>query len=383
MKCTELFETIDSLFDKYLDVLDDLCRIESPTADKARVDAVGEYVMNIARAHGWKIEVHEEKISGNAIAITMNPDAKGAPFALSAHMDTVHPVGLFGPDPVRRDETNMYGPGTLDCKAGIAQSLLTMEALEKCGFRERPVILLLQSDEEVGSRTSEKRTVKFMCDAAKDAVAFINLEGSSPGYACLTRKGIVYFTFNVKGIAAHASKCAKEGASAIAEAAYKILELEKLKDNDGITCNCGTISGGTVPNTVPAECTFCVNIRYVNQEQLDWVTEYVHKVADTNYIPGCTTTVKQTGMRVAMELVERNVALLERSNEIFRECGLSELKLGKGVGGSDAADVTSYGIPCMDSLSASGGGIHAVGEYINIESLRDATRRTAALVYCI
>jgi len=383
MKCEKIFNVIDSLFDKYLDMLEEICRIESPTSDKERVDAVGEYVMRFARSHGWKIEVHEEKISGNAIAITMNPDAKGAPFALSAHMDTVHPVGLFGNNPVRRDEVNIYGPGVLDCKAGIIQSLLSMEALEICGFKDRPVILILQSDEEVGSRTSNKRTVRFMCEKAKGAVAFLNLEGSSRGYACLKRKGIVYFTFTVKGIPAHASKCATEGASAIAEAAHKIIELEKLKDDDGLTCNCGTISGGTVPNTVPAECTFCANIRFVNRDQLKWVTEYVQKIADTCYIPGCTTSVEQTGMRVAMELVDRNIALLERSNEIFRECGLSELKLGKGNGGSDAAYVTEFGIPCMDSLSACGGGAHSVTEYADIESLRDAAKRSAALISCI
>ena len=143
------------------------------------------------------------------------------------------------------------------------------------------------------------------------------------------------------------------------------------------------LTGGTVPNTVPAECTFCANIRFVNQEQLDWVTEHVKKIAETVYVPGCTTSVKETGMRVAMELVDRNIALLERSNEIFRENGLSELKLGKGNGGSDAAYVTAYGIPCMDSLSAHGGGVHSITEYANIESLRDAAKRTAALVYCI
>ena len=383
MKCKELFARIDELFERYVEIWEEICKIESPTDNKACVDAVGEYVVNIAKEHGWKIEIHEEKISGNAIAITMNPNKALAPIVFSAHMDTVHPIGLFGKEPVRRDEKIIYGPGVLDCKAGIVQSLLAMHALQSIGFNKRPVMLLLQSDEEVGSRTSEKRTVKFMCDKAKNAVAFINLEGSSEGYAILERKGIIYYTFNVRGIEAHAAKCATSGANAIAEAAYKILELEKIKDEWGVTCNCGTIKGGSVPNTVAGECSFCVNIRYANSRELEWIENRVRKIAETVYVPGCTTQLVKLGFRVAMEHSEKNFALLDKMNEIFVSNGLSALKAGKGTGGSDAADVTAAGIPCVDSLSATGGEVHSAGEFANIESLREQTRRIAAVAYCI
>ena len=43
------------------------------------------------------------------------------------------------------------------------------------------------------------------------------------------------------GIAGHSSTCYEKSASAILEAAHKIIELEKMKENDGITCNCGVI----------------------------------------------------------------------------------------------------------------------------------------------
>ena len=31
----------------------------------------------------------------------------------------------------------------------------------------------------------------------------------------------------------------------IADAAHRILEIERFKDDSGVTCNCGLISGGT------------------------------------------------------------------------------------------------------------------------------------------
>lgn len=383
MKCKYLFEKIDELYDDYVEVWENICRIESPTAYKVGVDEVGKFVIAIAQEHGWNVEIHEEKISGNAIAITMNPEALAEPVVFSAHMDTVHPVGSFGNEVVRRDENYIYGPGVLDCKGGIVQSLLAMHALEAAGFKERPIILLLQSDEEVGSRTSQKRTVRFMCEKAKNAVAFLNLEGSSEGYAILSRKGIVYYTFKIKGIEAHSSLCATRGANAIEEAAHKIIEIAKIKDAEGVTCNCGVISGGSVPNTVPGECSFSVNIRYVNSEQLEWVTKEMQRIADTVYVPGCSTTLLKTGERVAMELKDKNVELLDKINKIFAESGLSTLKAGKANGGSDAADVTHFGIPCIDSLGVTGGDIHSPGEFGTLKSLNEYAKRIASIAYCI
>ncbi len=383
MSASLIFDLIDKKFDKYVALWEEICRIESPSADKEGVDRVGDFVVEIAKKHGWQVEIHEERVSGNAIAITMNQGAIGAPFAISAHMDTVHPVGSFGENPVRREGNFIYGPGVIDCKAGIVQGLLVMDTLEEMGFSSRPVIFLLQSDEEVGSRTSEKRTVKFMCEKAKDAVAFINLEGSSEGYACVRRRGIAYFDFRVKGVSAHASRAASYGASAILEAAKKIEAIEKYKDEDGISFNVGLIKGGTVPNAVPAECAFTVDARFKSAEELEKIKLIMQQMAEKSYNPMCKTELEIKGTRLAMELNERNLALLDTANRIFRENGFSELKAGKGNGGSDAADITAYGIPCLDSLSATGGAVHSLGEFGNIESLREAANRLAVLIYCI
>ena len=74
---------------------------------------------------------------------------------------------------------------------------------------------------------------------------FLNLERNNPGAACLGRKGIVTFSFVVKGKAVHSSNCAEAGANAIVDAAYKMIELDKIKDKDGITCNCAMLGVGT------------------------------------------------------------------------------------------------------------------------------------------
>ena len=372
----KLFEVIDHLYETYLDVWEDVCNIESPTVYKAGVDAVGQYFIRMAEERGWQVDIGRQEVAGDTVCITLNADVDAQPLALSGHMDTVHPIGLFGAPAVRRENGRIYGPGVDDCKGGIVAAFLTMDALERCGYRARPVQLLLQSDEE--HNLSSKTTIRWICDKAKDAVAFINLEGHTSGSVCITRKGIATFTFEVTGVEAHSSMCAVQGANAIAEAAHKILELEKWKDSDGVTCNCGVITGGSVPNTVPGKCVFKANVRYATQEQLDWVCKEMQRIADTVHVPGCRTTATLTGSRVAMEYKERNVELVRRMNAAFARAGLKQLKPIRRNGGSDAADVTVYGIPCVDSLGVSGGRIHSPEEYAEMASLKEAAYRLAA-----
>ena len=379
MNCYKIFETIDSLNADYVKAWVDVCNIESPTKFKAGVDACGEYFADLARARGWKVEYFRQPVAGDVVDITMNPDADAQPIIFSGHLDTVHPVGSFGTPAVKIDGNKMYGPGVTDCKGGAVAAMLAMDALDKCGFRARPVKLILQTDEEVSSMISNKATIGYMCARALESVAFLNLEGHSAGEACIQRKGTITFTFTVEGIEAHGSNCATAGASAILEAAHKIIELEKLKDNEGLTCNCGVISGGSVPNTVPGHCEFKANIRFANSDQLAWVRTHVKEIAEKVYVPGCKTMVNDPPGRVAMEYSEKNVALLARINEIFVENGLSELKASKRKGASDAADVTAAGAACIDSLGVRGGKIHSPNEYAYIDSLAESAKRLAAV----
>ncbi len=379
MKCTEIFNTVDSLNQDYIKVWEDVCNIESPTKFKAGVDACGEYFAEMARARGWKVEYFRQPVAGDLVDITLNPDAQEKPIIFSAHLDTVHPVGSFGSPAVKIEGDKMFGPGVTDCKGGAVAAFLAMEALDRHGFRSRPVKLILQTDEEVSSMISNKATIGYMCDRALESVAFLNLEGSDPGKACLIRKGTITFTFKIEGIEAHGSMCATSGANAILEAAHKIIELEKLKDNEGITCNCGVISGGSVSNTVPGHCEFKANIRFANSEQLAWVREHVKSIAEMVHVPGCKCTVNNPKGRVAMEYSEKNTALFERMNEIFVENGLPTLEAAKRTGASDAADVTFAGAACIDSLGVSGGKIHSPNEFAYIDSLAESAKRLAAV----
>ena len=382
MECQELLKTIDELNEKYINIWEDVCNIESPTSHKTGIDKVGEYFVNIAKEWGMETEILQCDNAGNAVCITMTPCVKAEPVVFSGHIDTVHPLGLFGNPPVKKDNETIYGPGVTDCKGGVVASLMAMEALKICGFDKRPVKWIIQTDEETSSKNSNKKTVEFMCEKSKGAIAFLNAEPTDGNIAILIRKGILRYRFNIKGVAAH-SACCNEGSSAIAEAAHKILQLEKFKDADGITCNCGVINGGTTPNTVAAECSFIVDIRFANSDQLKEIKSVVEKVANTNNVEGCSCILEEISFRPAMAFSERNRQLLNKMNEIYSENGLPQLREIVGAGGSDAAYITEAGIPCVDSIGIDGKNIHSADECARIDSLKESAKRLATVAYCI
>lgn len=198
----------------------------------------------------------------------------------------------------------------------------------------------------------------------------------------LRRKGILRFAYHITGKAVHSSKC-MDGANAVTEAAYKIIELEKMKDEDGLTCNCGVISGGTVANTVAEKCTFLADIRFATADEEQYVRELVAQVAEKTTVKGCVCRLEQVSYRPAMEYTERNKALLDTMNEIWCENGLDEREWTKSPGGSDAAYITQAGVPCVDNVGVAGQGGHSVRERALLSSLADSAKRMAAVILCM
>ncbi len=371
----EALKKVEDLAEQYFDIWEDICNIESPTSYKEGIDRVGEYFASMARERGWKVEYLKQDVAGDIVCITMNPDTEAAPVTISGHIDTVHPVGSFGTPAVKRDGEKIYGPGVTDCKGGVVAGFMAMDALCQNGYNKRPVRLLLQTDEETSSKTSGGKTIEYICEKSRDSVLFLNLESYSSGGATMQRKGIVSYKLDVEGKEGHSARCATEGANAVVDAAHKIIELDKFKDKDGITCNCAIVSGGTVVNTIPGKCTFSVNFRFATNEQLDTIRKFVNEITQTEHVKGCKCTATEISSRPAMEKKEANIKALEKINKIFEKYNMPVLEARTRPGGSDAAYVTQYGIPCIDSLGTEGGNIHSAGEFANLSSLIDATKR--------
>ena len=383
MKCAKLFSIIDELNENYIKVLEDVCNIESQTTDKKGVDGVCDYFVKMAEKHNWLVEKLELETAGSPVCITINPDAKSAPIIFSGHADTVHPKGLFGYPPTHIDGDKIYGPGVLDCKGGIVSAFMALDALERVGFCDRPVKLIIQTDEETGSKTSGKKTIEFMREKSIGAAAFLNCESLNDNNSViLARKGIARYRLDITGKAGHSSKC-YDAVNAVTEAAHKIIELEKMKDKDGITCNCGVIEGGTVANTVAEKCSFLADIRFANEDQYEKTKETVLRVANTSYLEGSSCEVSEISYRPSMPFTDANFSLYSKMAEICAENDMPKLNWKKATGGSDAAYITQFGIPCVDDVGVYGDRYHSKDEFAYISSLAHSAKLMAATTYCL
>lgn len=370
---------IESKVPQYRKIWEEICNIESPTAYKEGVDAVGAYITNWAKEKGFQVTSLPQEVSGDPLCITINADVDAPAVSLGCHMDTVHPVGTFGTPAVRVEGDMIYGPGVCDCKGCVTMGMMALDVLAESGYRARPVKLFIDSDEETGSMGSKKATINWMCDQSKESVAFLNLEASTPGKVVLVRKGIARFRFTVHGKKAHSGAC-YTGANAINQAAHMIIELEKFKDPEGLTCNCGMINGGTTPNTVPGECTFVADFRYSTDEERAIAQAAVEKVASTEYVAGCSADWEQMSYRVAMPLNNRNLALLDKVNKILANAGMETLEWSSQQGGSDANDATSAGIPAIDNLGIWGGNVHSNAEFARLDSLAPCVKQLLTII---
>ena len=98
-------------------------------------------------------------------------------------------------------------------------------------------------------------------------------------------------------------------------------------------------------------------------------------------VPGCTCKMVMPRLRPAMEICDRNIDLVNKLNDIWRENGFEEFMWVTNSGGSDAANVSASGIPTVDSMGPLGGKIHTPDEFGIISSLAEQAKRLAIAAY--
>ena len=371
-------ECIDKKTDKYLKFLEDICNFETNSHDKDDINKMVDFILEHEKENNYKVIRKPFEKSGDVVCVDYSDNAEKN-IAISAHMDTVYEKGVFGYPTIRKDDTYIYGPGVSDCKGGIAVGFLAMSALKKCGFDTANIRMLLQSDEEVNSSLSDKGTINYICEMAKDSIAFLNLESARKGGMVVTRKGIIRTKFEITGKAVH-SKDVNEGINAINEAAFKIMEIAKAELPETIGINCGMINGGTAANIVPDKCSFIVEARICKESEYDDVISFLKGIAQKTFVKGTKTEFTVQNKRVPMELNERNKKLFDKVNEISKDYGFGTLEMLFSPGGSDAADVTAAGIPALDSFGILGGNYHSLDEYAHIDSLNRSAKFLAATI---
>ena len=82
------------------------------------------------------MKLHRQRTFGDVLEARFGPKSKtGAAgrLLLLGHLDTVWPLGTLKTMPCRMGEGRLWGPGTLDMKAGVAMALTAIEMLAEAG----------------------------------------------------------------------------------------------------------------------------------------------------------------------------------------------------------------------------------------------------------
>ena len=351
------------------------CESSSDSADQVNrlVDLLIEKTSDIAQATTFAGGEYGRHL---LLRFDMGSGA-GKPILGLGHSDTVWPLGTLGRIPFRQQDGRLWGPGVLDMKAGLVIFIYAVRALRELNVAvERPISLLVVSDEEVGSANSRRITEE---EARRSSCVLVLEPGTGlDGKLKTARKGIARYEVLIAGVASHAGVNFESGASAVVEAARQIECVAGLTDLErGITVNPGVVRGGTRSNVIAADASIEVDVRGVRQQDLEWVDERLKSLAPVD--PRCRIMVSGGLNRPPMERTPAIAGLFERAKSVGREMGL-ELEESSTGGGSDGNFTAALGIPTLDGLGAVGEGAHAMNESILVDRIAGRVALLAGLL---
>ena len=368
---------------EWLDLLRRLVEAESPSDNKSAVDGCVDLASAHVKGLGGRVKLHRQRAFGDVLEARFGPRTRfstrtkvGAakPILLLGHLDTVWPLGTLKTMPFRTAEGRVWGPGTLDMKAGVAMAFTAIELLGEVELLNREVMLLLNSDEEVGSPVSRPITERL---AAECAAVYVLEPAQGLAYKT-ARKGTGNWRIEVEGVAAHAGVDFEKGASAIRELARIVEKVSGWTDlKRGLTVSVGLAGGGSKTNVIPAEAWAEVDVRIARKADGARMERKFAglKPADKR----CTLIVTGGINRPPMVRTRGTVRLYGEARALAAELGFALDEAATG-GASDGNFTSALGIPTLDGMGAVGEGAHARHESIALEHVAPRMALLAGLL---
>jgi glutamate carboxypeptidase len=358
-------------------LLTELAALESPTDNPRATARALDRLADELAASGMAVRRVPGQISAGTIVASPVSRVRRRPVQmLVGHCDTVWPVGTTALMPVLVAEGRIRGPGVFDMKGGLVQLIFALRALRhvRCDLPATPVVVIT-SDEEIGSPESRRTTVRL----ARHAVRAFVLEPAygSAGKLKTSRKAVGEFEIVIKGRAAHAGLSPGEGTSAILELSHQIQRLFALNDpSRGISVNVGTIDGGVRPNVVAPEVRALVDVRVPTMADADRIEVAIRGLAPVD--DRSSIQVSGSFGHPPLEPLPRNRALWTLARSLAATIGIDLEEAA--VGGASDGNVISQYTATLDGLGAVGDGAHAAHEYVLASKLSERAALVALLL---
>ena len=326
--------------------------IPAPTFhEKARADFLVDWLQ--------KTGLHDVQLDpvGNVLARLPGSGA-ARPLVVSAHIDTVHPMGTALD--IQRADDRITGPGIGDNALGAAAVLGLILWLQGEGTQ-------LPGDLWVAFNTCEEglgdlRGIQAVVDRfGAEPAAYLVIEGMGLGTVLHRGLGVERYKIAVQTPGGHS--WANYGQpSAVHELCGVVTRLAALNlpRSPCTTLNVGVISGGTSVNTIACGASLELDLR---SEDAGALADLVHEVE------GIVRTARRTSVKVSMERIGKRSAgsiparhpLVQLAGGVLKELGL-DTRLD--IASTDANMPLSRGYPAICVGITNGNSAHTKDEYI-------------------
>ena len=366
-----LINWLNAQQENMLSLLADLVNIDSNSFDKAGVDKVAARLRVFFDNHGIPYDTIPLTDHGDALRAVVSGGDGNKPLLLCGHRDTVFGTGEVEKRPFSTRDGKAFGPGVADMKPGLVINAFILAAFHKFGGHPNPLIGLFTGDEEIGSPSSKDIII---AEAEKARLAF-NSEPSRPSGNIVTqRKGGIFCHCAIKGVAAHSGGFFTEGRSAIQELAYKIQALHALTDLErGTTINVGLVRGGQSVNTVAAEASCDIDIRYQDTAERDNILTQVKTICEKVYVEDTSSSFSIRGEFQPLNPSAQSKELFA----LYQESAAQDdvIVEGEHSGGcADSGFIAAAGTPVICGVGPVGGNYHRPDEWMQIDSLAQRAR---------
>jgi glutamate carboxypeptidase len=389
--------------ERSIQLLERLVNQNSGTLNLPGVEAVGRMVREELEPLGFAVRWADMRETGRAghLIATHRGNGRGKRILLIAHLDTV-----FEPDSpfqrFTREGDRAIGPGIGDDKGGVVVIVAAMRAMHTAGtLRDADITIVMTGDEErPGSPIAAAR--RDLIEAGRNADAALEFENlareDGQDFGTVARRSSTSWTLRTRGRTGHSSGVFGEGLGygAIYELARILDAFRRELPEPNLTYNVGVLAGGTPAeideqgfrvtasgktNIVAETAIARGDIRTLSAEQEHRVRARMQAIVAQHLPQTQAELVFAADGYPAMAPTEGNRRLLARLNAVNRDLGLPEMpEYDPARRGAADSSFVAGDVDTLAGLGAAGGGAHAEGEWIDLDSLSRQAARAAILI---
>ena len=389
--------------ERTIELLERLVNQNSGTLNLEGVAAVGRMMRAELEPLGFEVRWVEMGDTGRAghIVATHRGNGRGKRILLIGHLDTVFeadsPFQRF-----TREGHRAIGPGVGDDKGGLVVIVAALRAMQAAGtLRGADIEIVLTGDEErPGAPIAVARRDLIEAGRRADvALEFENLarEGGRD-FGTVARRSSTNWTLRTSGRTGHSSVIfgSDLGYGAIYEMARILDAFRRELPESNLTFNVGVMAGGTPAeidadgfrvtasgktNIVAQTAVARGDIRTLSAEQETRIRARMQEIVAQHLAQTDAELTFAADGYPPMAPTEGNRRVLARLNAVNRDLGLAEMpEYDPARRGAADSSFVAGDTDVLAGLGAAGGGAHAEGEHIELDSLVRSAQRAAILM---